>query len=60
MTAVNDFIKHLPYFIDIEPYFGDTEGNLSAEFSVDGIHPDIRGKKVIAEVINKHRYLFRN
>ena len=60
MTTVNNFIKHLPYFIDIEPYFYDAEGNLSAEFSVDGIHQDIRGKMVIAEVINKHRYLFRN
>ena len=60
LTEVNNFIKHLPYFIDIEPYFYDEAGNLSAEFSVDGIHQDIRGKMVIAEVINKHRYLFRN
>ena len=59
MKAVNRFIKRQAYYIDIERYFYDEEKNLNVEFSIDGIHPDMRGKMLIAEVINQHRYLFK-
>lgn len=59
MKGVNTFIKRLPYYIDIEPYFVDTNGEMNPEFSVDGIHPDLRGKILISEVINLNRRLFK-
>ena len=60
MKAINTFIKRLPYYIDIEPYFHEGDGELYDNLSVDGIHPDMRGKMIIAELINKNRRLFRN
>ena len=59
MENVNKFIKRLPYFIDIEPYFIDENGEMNPELSIDGIHPDLRGKILISEVINKNRQLFK-
>ena len=60
MNKVNEYIRRLPYFIDIAPYFLDAEGKeLADDMSVDGIHPDLHGKMLMGEVINRHRYLFR-
>ena len=58
LLKVNDFIKSQPYFIDIEDYFYDIHGEMDGRFSVDGIHPDLRGKMLIGEVINKNRDKF--
>ena len=61
MQAVNKFIRGLPYFIDVAPYFIDEEKKVMADdMSIDGIHPDLRGKILMGEIINRHRYLFRN
>ena len=60
MNKVNEYIRRLPYFIDIAPYFLDAEGKeLADDMSVDGIHPDLHGKMLMGEIINRHRYLFR-
>ena len=59
MRSVNKFIKRLPYFIDVEPYFVDENGEMNSTLSIDGIHPDLRGKILISELINKNRHLFR-
>ena len=59
LVAVNEFIKRQEFYIDIEPYFYDAEGMMNKEFCIDGIHPDIKGKKLIAELINLHKNLFR-
>ena len=56
---VNDFIRQREFFIDIEPYFYDGNGEMDKNFSIDGIHPDLRGKMLIGEIINQHRNLFR-
>ena len=53
LRKINDFIKRQEYFIDIEPYFYDAQGTMDTGFSVDGIHPDIRGKMLIGELISK-------
>ena len=60
MSAVNDFIRTQPYFIDLEPYFYDAEHKvLDTTLSADGLHPGIRGKKLMAEIINLHKDLLK-
>ena len=59
LVAVNNFIKQQEFYIDIEPYFYDEEGMMNREFCIDGIHPDIKGKKLIAELINQNKNLFK-
>lgn len=50
--AVNAFIRQQPYVIDIAPYLTGADGLLPTRYAVDGLHPDIEGKKIIAQVIN--------
>ena len=59
LTQINDYIKRQEFFVDIEPYFYDAQGNMNYAFSVDGIHPDIRGKMLIGELISKNKNLFK-
>ena len=59
LRQINDYIKRQEFFIDIEPYFYDAQGNMDSNFSVDGIHPDIRGKMLIGELISKNKNLFK-
>ena len=59
LRKINDYIKRQEFFIDIEPYFYDAQGTMDTNFSVDGIHPDIRGKMLIGELISKNKNLFK-
>ena len=60
MTAVNMWIRSQDFYIDIEPYFYDAQKyNLDPRLSTDGLHPDIDGKRMMAEVINQHRDIFQ-
>lgn len=59
MLVVNEFLKSQPWCIDIEPYFYDAEGTMSNKLAIDGIHPDLRGKMLIGEIINQHKDLFK-
>ncbi|MBR3721866.1 MAG: GDSL family lipase [Selenomonadaceae bacterium] len=59
LKKINDHIKTKPYHIDLEPFFYDGNGKLSAEFSIDGLHPDIKGKMLMAEIVNLHKNLIR-
>ena len=58
LNQVNAFIKRQNYFIDLEPYFYDAYGTMDVQFSVDGLHPDLRGKMLMGEIINQHKDLF--
>ncbi len=60
LNQVNSFIKQQEFFIDLEPYFYDSFGHMDVKFSVDGIHPDIRGKMLMAEIINQNKNKFSN
>jgi lysophospholipase L1-like esterase len=51
-AAVNSFIREQQYYIDIEPDFLDADHNLPARYAVDGMHPNIEGKKLMAQIIN--------
>ncbi|SDE16974.1 SGNH/GDSL hydrolase family protein [Sporomusa acidovorans] len=50
--TVNNFIKQQRYFIDIEPYLADSNRELPDYMAIDGLHLDIEGKKLIAQIIN--------
>lgn len=60
MDMVNNFIKQQPYYIDLEPYFYDRSRRvLDYGLSSDGLHPDIKGKMVMGEIINLHKNLLK-
>lgn len=55
LNAVNTWIRAQKYYIDMEPFFYDTSGHiLNPLLSTDGLHPDIDGKRMMAEVILQH------
>jgi len=58
LQAVNAYIKQQKYFIDLEPYFYDRQGELSTEYSADGLHTDLKGKMLMAEIINLQKEIF--
>lgn len=49
---VNNFIRHQRYYIDLDPYLSDANRKLPDCYAIDGLHPDIEGKKLIAKIIN--------
>lgn len=51
-SAVNFFIRQQRYYIDLEPYFMDSNHELSTYYATDGLHLDIEGKKLMALIIN--------
>jgi len=52
-AIINTFLKKQPYAIDINPLLSDNNGLLPTMYSQDGLHPDISGKKVIANAVVK-------
>ena len=53
LRTINAWIREREHYIDLEPYFYDeTETYLDDAFSSDGLHPDIRGKMLMGEIIN--------
>lgn len=52
--TVNRFIRQQRYFIELEPYFVDVNRELADHYAIDGLHPDIEGKKLMAHIINAH------
>ena len=57
LKKVNDFIKTQSYYVDLEPYFYDTQETMDENFSIDGIHPDLRGKMLMGEIVNHYKNL---
>ncbi len=48
---VNDWIKQQHYYIDIFAKFTDKDGQLRADYTTDGLHPDAIGKRIIGEAV---------
>ena len=46
-----DWIRDQKNFIDVNEKLTDDAGNLLEELSVDGLHPDAEGKKIIGEAV---------
>ena len=60
MDKVNAWINQQPYHIDIAPFFFDRDDKvMDPELALDGLHPDIEGKKLMAEIINMNQGLLR-
>ena len=60
LAEVNKYIRSQEYFIDLEPHFYDSSRKvLDGGLAIDGLHPDIRGKMLIAEIINANRQILR-
>ena len=55
---INFWIKTTPYFIDVATPLTDEFGYLRAELTPDGLHPALRGKKIIGEAVGN--YLKKN
>ncbi|SFM25438.1 GDSL-type esterase/lipase family protein [Pelosinus propionicus] len=51
-AVVNHFIRQQRYYIDLEPYFADENQTLPLRYATDGLHLDIEGKKLMAQIIN--------
>ena len=55
MQTINKYIRSQQYYIDLEPYFYDnTHTMLAPQWANDGLHADIQGKMLMAEIINQH------
>ena len=50
--TVNLFIKKQRYYIDLDPQLSDENKELPDYYGLDGMHPDIEGKKLMAQIIN--------
>ena len=46
-----DWIRDQEYFIDVNAELTDDEGNLIEILSVDSLHPDADGKRIIGEAV---------
>ncbi len=58
LSLINTWIRSQEYYIDIEPYFYDAKWSvLDPLLSTDGLHPDVNGKRMMADLINQHRDL---
>ncbi|WP_346355657.1 GDSL-type esterase/lipase family protein [Azotosporobacter soli] len=51
---VNRFILSQPYCIDIAPSLSDEKGWLPEEYAMDGLHPGVEAKKIMARIINEN------
>lgn len=60
LEKINSYIRQQTYYIDLEPYFYDpTHQNLDYNLSSDGLHPDLKGKMLMGEIINQHKNLLK-
>lgn len=51
---INFWIKTTPYFINVAEGLTDEFGYLRADLTPDGLHPALRGKKLIGELISDY------
>ncbi len=51
---INFWIMNTPYFIDVAKDLTDDFGYLRAELTPDGLHPALRGKKIMGEIISSY------
>ena len=60
LNTINAYLRRQEYYIDLEPYFYDKQHQLlDTALAIDGLHPDITGKMLMAEIINRHQEMFK-
>ncbi len=52
--VLNQWIKQQTYHVDVTPALTDANGQLKAELTTDGLHPDADGKRIIGEAIGDY------
>ncbi len=51
---VNEWIMSQPYAVDTASPLTDMDGELSADLTTDGLHPDAEAKRIIGEIVGKY------
>ena len=51
---INNWVMQQPYHVDAAGALADESGNLRAESTTDGLHPDEAGKRRIGETIGRY------
>ena len=51
---INAWIMQTPYFVDVTAGLEDDNGYLKSSLTPDGLHPALRGKKIIGETIAEY------
>lgn len=60
MDEVNDYIREQPAYVDIETFFYDSKHEvMDYHMAIDGLHPDLKGKMLIGEAVNRRKDLLR-
>lgn len=54
---VNQYIRTNFPHIDIAPLFTDLDGTMPVKWATDGLHPDSKAKKLIADMVNHSQFL---
>ncbi len=53
-TQLNKWIMAQKYAVDVTAALIDAEGNLRADYTADGLHPDYQAKRYIGETIGRY------
>lgn len=52
--AINEWIMSQPYAIDVTSTLSDGSGNMEANYTTDGLHPDAQAKRYMGEAVNHY------
>lgn len=55
---INDWVRQQEFSVDVSSTLADTNGELEAAYTTDGLHPDYMGKKHIGQTVDS--YLRKN
>ena len=51
---INNWVMQQEFSIDVSTVLSDTDGQLEAEYTTDGLHPDLMGKKYIGQTVDAY------
>ena len=51
---INNWVMQQEYSLDVSSVLADMDGQLEAEYTTDGLHPDLMGKKYIGQTIDTY------
>ena len=51
---INNWVMQQEFSIDVSTILSDADGQLEAEYTTDGLHPDLMGKKYIGQTVDAY------
>ena len=51
---INNWVMQQEYSVDVSTVLSDADGELEAEYTTDGLHPDLVGKKYIGQTVDAY------